>query len=787
MHGSLSGELKSHPGKKLIDHLCGTAERAEALLRFHGMDDLEREVLQAAYTHDLGKAAPEFQKYLGGRGKGVKHSLPSSFFIFSLGGYRFEDLFSAEAVRVHHSGLDSWEALSSFWNSYKKSACNISNSIKGLVPLWEPSINPGDWKKLMGKIFEQSPEYSPFTDYWLRVRSILSILVAADRLDAIDEELDLKPLPDFCPYNFEPSRSTSSSSEFERKRERVRLWRADVERRCLERVENVKEPGLFTITLPTGAGKTNIGLRTAHTIAKNLGYPTIIYALPFISIIEQNAAFARQVFDPGCEGFSSVSEQVQEDHSLILAEPDREDEGRQALAEKEERRNRSIRLFRYWKSPVVITTMVQLWNALFSPRAMGSINFHRLRRAVVLMDEPQSIAVRHWPGLRKMLQFIHERWGTVFILMTATQPRILEGKELAPGGIAFPFSRHRFHFVSPEDEKERFTLDDLPHLLESYISDFSKKSGLLVFNTRRSALRAYRMLEKLLKGEDEASVYMLSTWLTPSHRRKVLAEIKGLESNKKRRYLIATQAVEAGVDLDFDWAFRDFGPLDSIIQVAGRVNRSALKDEGVVLIAELRENADSERTFARQVYDSITLERTERVLRKNPVFVDNLTELESEESSSGLRTASEIVQEYYLLLSESFQSSPIWGNIKLGKWDEFTSLFEDKGFDVPVYVDQNGMLDETVLTPLLELERNLKNRERIKALHTKLQQFSIGVNESCAKTLLDPIVGDSEAGVEFIGGVGCVIRRPEIGAGKLYDPVLGFCPPDEKAPLDDYY
>ena len=93
---------------------------------------------------------------------------------------------------------------------------------------------------------------------------------------------------------------------------------------------------------------------------------------------------------------------------------------------------RSMRLFRYWGSPVIVTTMVQLWNTIFNPRAGSTIDFHRLRSAVVLMDEPQGIDCHLWPELGKVLTFIHERWGTVFILMTATQPKIFEGTELAP-------------------------------------------------------------------------------------------------------------------------------------------------------------------------------------------------------------------------------------------------------------------------------------------------------------------------------------------------------------------
>ena len=763
LRGSLSGDLKSHPGKRLIDHLLGTAELSRQIVEFHGLEDIAFDVEAAALTHDPGKAAPEFQKYLTGKGKGVNHSLPSSFFTFSLqqeSADPFNAFFSVEAVRRHHAKIEDWSTSSPFWANYRTSQKNIGEDMRALLPQWPCPLDERCWKNFIYAIDDRYPEDFPFPDYWLRLRSVLSVLVAGDRLDAINvKAMGLQPLPDFTPYSFP---SVAGVSE---RRRVTDAWRSEVAESCLRSVAEIHSPGLFTLTLPTGAGKTNIGLRTAHTLAKKLGYSTIVYALPFISIVEQNAEFAKKVFGV---------ESVQEDHSLMLSGLDDEDEAENESSEydipgKEADRTmawrRSMRLFRYWGSPVIVTTMVQLWNTIFNPKAGATIDFHRLRSAVVLMDEPQGINCHLWPELGKVLSFIHERWGTVFILMTATQPRIFEGKELAPR-VCFPFSRHRYRFV-----EGKHLLSDLPGLLREHIPAFSESSGMLVFNTRGSARAAYELLKPLF---GDAPVFMLSRWMTPRHRRETLDRIKDLERKGETHYLIATQVVEAGVDLDFNWVFRDLAPLDSLIQVAGRCNRSGEREDGFVLITALQN--ENGRSFAGPIYDDVLMDHTRLLLEESPEFDEG--------------DVPDIVARYYEKISNSIEPKALWKNIKEGKWGEYIPLFNEMDFDVPVYVDHDGNLDD-LLNKLMTLDRTLDNRERLKALNSRLKQYAIGVKKDLLKGWLDRVgnfvVDDSQGPVEQYGDY-CVIRRSGIGDGpdSPYHPEAGFSPCRQSAGWDDW-
>lgn len=770
LRGSLSGDLKSHPEKRLIDHLLETAELSRQIVEFHGLEDIAFDVEAAALTHDLKKADNRFQQYLEDivakkKGKRVEHAFPSAFFTMSLfqklGFEPFEAFFCVEAVRRHHTRIEDWGTLSNFWVEFLEDQQVLEKyvNINALIHEWAYALDEAFVESFIDSIGNRYSGKYPFPDYWLKLRSVLSVLVAGDRLDAINvRAMDFQPLPDFQPYPF-----TNDTSLSERRRV-TDAWRSEVAESCLHSVAEICSPGLFTLTLPTGAGKTNIGLRTAHTLAKKLGYSTIVYALPFISIVEQNAKFAKDVFGV---------ESVQEDHSLMLSGLDDEDEVENEVPEydipgKEADRTmawrRSMRLFRYWGSPVIVTTMVQLWNTIFNPKAGATIDFHRLRSAVVLMDEPQGIDCHLWPELGKVLSFIHERWGTVFILMTATQPKIFEGTELAPC-VRFPFNRHRYRFV-----EGKHLLSDLPGLLREHIPAFSESSGMLVFNTRGSARAAYELLKPLF---GDAPVFMLSRWMTPRHRRETLDLIKDLERKGETHYLIATQVVEAGVDLDFNWVFRDLAPLDSLIQVAGRCNRSGEREDGFVLITALQN--ENGRSFAGPIYDDVLMDHTRLLLEESPEFDEG--------------DVPDIVARYYEKISNSIEPKALWKNIKEGKWGEYIPLFKEMDFDVPVYVDHDGNLDD-LLNKLMTLDRTLDNRERLKALNSRLQQYAIGVKKDLLKGWLDRVgnfvVDDSQGPVEQYGDY-CVIRRSGIGDGpdSPYHPEAGFSPCRQSAGLDD--
>ncbi len=464
-------------------------------------------------------------------------------------------------------------------------------------------------------------------------------------------------------------------------------WRTSVRKKCFGQIPDKLRPGIYTLTLPTGSGKTVTGLQIAREFASKIGANSIIYALPFIAIVEQNAKVARDVF----------GRNVQEDHSGVFSLRAESTESSQGALQ------RMSSLFRYWTEPVVVTTLAALWNACFDPRANASLNFHRLHNAVVVLDEPQSIRPELWKGFEKTMELLAEQCGTVFLLMTATQPHIGKGTELAAGIQPFSKSRHTYECLD-----EKIPIEDLPYLLESHLP-IDDGCGLVVLNTKKSAFQAWRKLRDRLDGP----VLFLSKSMAPLHRRATLRRLKELRERKCKHHLVATQVVEAGVDLDFDWVYRDLGPLDSVIQVAGRCNRHFNPGvHGRVLVAELR--APNDRSFHSYVYSKILTLATREILFQCRAFSEH--------------EVPEMVDEYYKRILERIHTEDFFAHdIRKGHWGSLPKLIEEQDFyEVPVFVE----LDEGLLPLLEELEQiewSYETQERIRYLRNMASQYMIEI------------------------------------------------------------
>ncbi|WP_040344811.1 CRISPR-associated helicase Cas3' [Aminomonas paucivorans] len=533
---------------------------------------------------------------------------------------------------------------------------------------------------------------------------LLSLLVTADRMDALGvrslESLPLAPTTIPLP---EPRRELDQ-------------WRRETHRDCLEQAtQTFKGPGIYSLSLPTGAGKTRIGLDIALAYAQRIGAANLVYALPFIAIVEQNAAVARGLYGP---------EAVQEDHSLLETKRPRQDRKVDSEDEGSPLR-RMLSSFRYWNAPVTVTTFAHLWEALFDRRANGAMDFHRLAHAVVILDEVQSIPPQLWGDFGKVMELLVEKQHTTFLLLTATQPRIVPGAvELAPKHRhTLPALRHRYRVFGGKR-----SIEDLPHLLEGFLDD-PASSGLVVCNTKKSALAAYDLIRSLEEHRAPAEkdgkpqkrkVLFLSRWMTPAHRALTLRILRRMERAGTPRLLVATQVVEAGVDLDFHWVFRDLGPLDSIVQVAGRCNRHARPDfVGTVLIAEL-EN-DRGKSFSSFVYSPILLGHSRHFLGGNQTTLSDQRFDEPE--------MPERVQHYFDGVAENIKQGDLWSGIQEGTWDCLPDLYEERRQEdlVTVYVERNGRPRQD-LTELETLDKGLETLDRRRYLARRLRQWAIQVS-----------------------------------------------------------
>jgi len=391
------------------------------------------------------------------------------------------------------------------------------------------------------------------------------------------------------------------------------------------------------------------------------------------------------------------------------------------------------------------------------------VNFHKLSKAVVILDEPQAIRPQLWKGFGKVLSFLSSRLGTTFLLMTATKPHIVEGEELAPQGVmtARPCkSRYKCRFLDGVHN-----LDDLPLMLKRNIKKLHEGSGLVVLNTKRSALKAYEMLKDTLGNK--APVFFLSRWMTPKHRKEILRKVIQMERENDIRYLVSTQVVEAGVDLNFDWVFRDLGPLDSIIQVAGRCNRHFLKeDPGDVLVAELKD-LEMNKSFSRYVYDDVLLIASREILGQRSLFEEQDTV--------------EMVDAYFSAILDGLMPEPVWEDMEKGAWSDLPELIERKNYrDIPLYVELDTKLKE-LLDEFFSMGKKLDNLIRIRGITRKLQEYRIEVPakdiDKWRKDLKSNFIIEGESPIlyELPNGLGWFLSKE--GLETVYSMESGFIPP----------
>src|SRR5690606_12365014 len=258
--GSLLGEKRSHPIKLLIEHLRKVAEFAQALAANQNLE-LDKSILTAiALTHDIGKVHEKFQKLLDSVGTGINHAKPSAWFTYSV----TDDILAAEVVRRHHTGLRNLDDLIADWASDQEG----NKVMKSLLPDWPFTLGEDSFFNLQLYLYSNL-KYETGIEHWFNLRLLYSLLIAADRMEAVGiTSLPNKKIPGFSQPRL-PSRS-----------EKIDSWRQNVKEACLQKAKKIEKSGVYTLTLLTGAGKTLTGLAIAYEWARRYHAKSIIYGLP---------------------------------------------------------------------------------------------------------------------------------------------------------------------------------------------------------------------------------------------------------------------------------------------------------------------------------------------------------------------------------------------------------------------------------------------------------------------------------------------------------------------------
>jgi len=559
---------------RLRDHLCSVAALAKQHADGCRWAD---EAALAGLLHDLGKYGDRFQARLQGKDSGLDHWSQGAWLAL----VEHKAVAAALAIQGHHIGLQylSKDALCGL--ELRKLAQNHPLQLD----LSHVDLNDLKVRLIADGLTPQAPENTlcgkaldSRLDRMLDVRMLFSALVDADFLDTeahfnanengkqyrqMGPELDAdKALAVLLNHVEDLQRSTRAAGA-------VGQVRASLQQACLHAAE--KATGLFTLTAPTGSGKTVAMLAFALAHARKHGLRRVVIVIPYLSIIEQTAEIYRDIF-----GRRFGDEYVLEHHSLAGsgAEQNRTDnEGNRT--EDPERRRRL--LAENWDAPLIVTTSVQMLESVFSNRPSACRKLHRLARSVILFDEvqtlPTSLAV---PTLAALSHLAHT-YGSSVVFATATQPAFshlhetvrkhcVEGwrpREIVPEPAKL-FTRLLRVDVNWGEPERTLSWKAIAEQLVHH------PQALCIVNLKRHAKELWELLQ-------ENDALHLSTNLCPGHRRDVLATVRQLLKDQNPVRLIATQCIEAGVDVDFPAVYRAYAPLDAIIQAAGRCNREGMR------------------------------------------------------------------------------------------------------------------------------------------------------------------------------------------------------------------
>ncbi|RDI95816.1 CRISPR-associated helicase Cas3' [Meiothermus sp. QL-1] len=531
----------------------------------------------AGLLHDLGKYGDRFQLRLEGKIGGLDHWSAGAHLAL----FEYRQPAVALAIQGHHIGLQSGsrEALKGmrlrsdgrgFPPNLKLSEVNLELLKRRLeedgLKLPPPST----------ALVEQISSAAAMLD----TRMLFSALVDAD---FVDTEAHLRgegyrPTPPPLQVGQALARLESYLDELgrdERIPPKIRALRKALSDAAAEAARDAGR--LFTLTAPTGLGKTLAMLRFALRRAlRDPRIRRIVVVLPYLSILDQTAQIYRELFrDFGAH-------YILEDHSLAYRSSG------EAFSDEQDWNERERRLLtENWEAPIVLTTHVQLLESLHSNRPGACRKLHNLAGSVLLFDEVQTLPAHlAVPTLKTLSRLASDKYGSVVVFATATQPafdmldeQVRQGEpqgwwpvEIAPAPeVLFQQSRRvevDWWLKSPTP---------LSHLVALLAAE---PQVLVVLNLKRQAHALFRLAEERgLEG-----LFHLSTALCPAHRLKVLEEIQAaLEAGKPCR-LVSTQVVEAGVDLDFPIGYRALGPLEAIAQTAGRVNRHGRRKEGRLVV-----------------------------------------------------------------------------------------------------------------------------------------------------------------------------------------------------------
>lgn len=544
----------------LRDHLIEVERLAGERASKFGAEKLGKII---GLAHDLGKYSEAFQRRLEGDSKKVDHTTAGAQELYRRFGKNVGTAM-AYTVAGHHGGLP---------DGNKGAPANLPERLsRADIPDFQAFHEEIEISELLSQDLAQMPRAAKGMEafsFSFCIRMLYSCLVDADFLDTERfmnmERFKLCPEPISMETLFmrlekklailaERNRSNTSA---------INTARQSILKRCLEMAD--QKPELFTLTVPTGGGKTYSSLAFGLKHAVKYKKDRIIYVIPYTSIIEQNAQVFRDALEDG------FGDDVVLEHHSNFEYP----EG--SFNEWDEHEKVHRLASENWDMPLVVTTAVQFFESLYASKGSRCRKLHNMVNSVIILDEAQMMPIECIKPCLWALAELVLNYGTTVVLCTATQPAV---KELIPGGLK-PVEI----MENPAELQKTFKRVNVCYRNEMTDEELAETIAntsqiLVIVNTRR---HARLLFDKLLEKTQE-SIYHLSARMCPAHRKQILAEIRQALRDGKPCRLVSTQLVEAGVDIDFPVVCRSAAGIDSIAQAAGRCNREGKLPEGHVTV-----------------------------------------------------------------------------------------------------------------------------------------------------------------------------------------------------------
>ncbi len=573
--------------------------------------------------------------------------------------------------------------------------------IDGFLDTWRGTFSRID--KLSYQLLECEKDQIRFKLFIITLL-LYSLLIDADKRDAANViETKRKTLPEDLVDSYRKTcLKIDPNATFG-----INGIRNEIYRKATQKILDIPlDNHVFTLTAPTGTGKTltsfSCALKLRNRVKEEKGYtPRIIYSLPFISIIEQNYEVIREVLMQLNDFESEENVYLVKHHHLT--------DIKYKAGNEERSIEESLSLVEAWEAEVVITTFIQLLHSIIGFKNRFLKKYHNIAGSIILLDEVQNIPIKYWPLVNKVFKLLVKYLDCYIILLTATKPLIFRQEESIE-----LLEENKDYFGA----LDRVTL--IPNIKEMELidlfSEFKKlhnkrESYLIVLNTIASSIKFYNMIRedgKFAGYIKEKRLFYLSTNIIPKDRADRIRKIKKLLSNQEKIIVISTQVVEAGIDMDLDVAIRDIGPLDSIIQVAGRCNRVLRKEKGKVYVFNLMNN---QRSLSKLIYGAVHTSISKELIDAEPIEESHFFDL---------------IDRYFSLVASKKDQTPsndIWNAIREFRFHHPSieeksisnfSLIEEKSGYIDVFVEK----DERSKNVWRKYEEKVRNEKDFKKRNT---------------------------------------------------------------------